>query len=309
MLPFIKLRQLQKSTRQILSDRYQPNTGYPALHSFHNEKNKLEAVVLLVTDHEITSMRYFNFINTIIKVRNHINKKYDIDFIIGVNNLNQDPITHHVKYLEQMFRKVIVINNNIAKEDDIYNLKENINSKFGRTSGPNILFWSTLQQLNQYNTVLVVESDCIVYSGWLETLMNYVEYSGDFLISGSTYDGNQCVTSSNISIFFHLNGVALYKTGSPALQFLLQELQKFTIQYVANINNICAYDVAITDMILKYLQNSSDSSSFNFWKLVYRNIVKNTFIVNASLSSDANISEATILERFPRCVVLHKKLL
>jgi len=306
MLPFIK-KQWYKVDDKKIQSYSNNNTNFPPLNSFHIQPNKLEAVVLLTTDHEIKSTRYFNFIKNIIAVRPS-NKRYDdIDFIIGVNNMNHDPLTQHVLYLKNVFRNIIVINNNISKEDDVYFKihASGMISRFGHISGPNILFWDTLQKINKYNTILVLETDCILYPGWLDAIINYVNYSGSFLISGSTYDGNSRI-SSNDNLFHHLNGVALYKIGSPALQFVIEELKEYISYKVKTGFLQTSYDFMLTDMILYKLKNQS-SNSFDFWRLVYRNIVKNTLIVNASLPSDTSDSEQSYLQKFPSCVILHKK--
>jgi hypothetical protein len=306
MLPFIN-KQLYIGDNKKIESYSNDNKNYPPLNSFHSEPNKLEAIVLLTTDREILSKRYFNFIKNMIAVRPP-NKSYDdIDFIIGVNNMNHDPLTQHVLYLKTLFRRVFIINNNISKEDDIY-FKKDINTKiakFGFISGPNILFWDTLQQINKYNTVLVLETDCILYAGWLDAIINYVKYTGNFLISGSTYDGNSKI-SSNDRLFHHLNGVALYKIGSPALQFVIEELKEYILYQIKIGFTQTSYDFMLTDMILYKLKNQS-SNSFDFWKLVYRNMIKNTLIVNASLPTDTSDSEESYLQKFPSCVILHKK--
>ena len=285
------------------------NIVYPPIESFHNNPNQLEAIVLLTTNYEIEKKRFNDFILNIIKTLNR-NKKLNIDFIISINNNKSNPLTPHVLYLKYLFNNIKIINNDILPEDDIYkpNL-DNVTKKvptFGLSSGPNILFWNTMQELKEYNTVLVLETDCILYLGWLDKITRYIDNCGNFLISGPTYDGTLKIPSFH-HLFFHINGVSLYKTGSPIFQFIIKKLIEYTKQQVSSGNIICSYDYMFIDMILTKLKNIN-SIHYDFWKLVYRNITKNQFIVNMSPQVDSSESESVILKKFPDCIILHKKI-
>lgn len=279
----------------------------PSFKSFHMQKNKLEAVVLLTTSYEIVNGTFSKFIKMLLGT---MYKPYNIEFIISTNNGNYTSIQKEVSQLKNYFSNVEVLNIEISPKNDIYKI-EDLNEtdipKYGLTSGPNILFWDTMKYMKKYNTTLVLEADCILYQSWLDTLINYVEYCGDFLISGSTYTGNYKISSSMSNGFFHINGVALYKTGSPVFHYILEELTTYISCEVKRGHLISAYDYMLTKMILEKLYDTKNKY-FDFWKVVYRYIIKNTFIINASMKSDKNDSQTKYLELYPRCVILHKKL-
>lgn len=283
-----------------------PTYSIPDMKEFHTKNNKLEAIVLLTTNKEINNGRFSKFINMLSNVTD---EKFNVDFIISVNNNNHDSIQNEVVKLKLCFKDLYYYNINIDTEDDIYTANINFTPvpKYGLVSGPNILFIKTMKKLHKYNTVLALETDCILYKNWVNTLINYVEYSGDFLISGSTYDGTIVINPNEIIGNAHINGVALYKTGSNVFQFLLDRLNDYILELVDKMYIATAYDYVLCKLIFDKIKTSTNEE-YTFWKVVYRYITKNTFIINASVAGDTNIPESVFLDRFPKCVVLHKKL-
>lgn len=277
----------------------------PDIKELSNEKNVLEAVVLLTTSSEINNGKFGQFIKRLISVTH---EKSNIDFIISVNNNSHNSIETELIELKSYFKDIYYYNIDIQPQDDIYTLNPKFRPvpKFGLASGPNLLFINTMRKMKKYNTVLTLETDCILYENWLNVLIKYVEYGGDFLISGSTYDGIQRISTNEVIGMLHINGVALYKSGSSIFQFLLYMLEEEIPQIVKSGLLLSAYDYALMRIIFHKLKTSSNNE-YIFWKVIYRYITKNTFIVNASLNNDKSTPEATFLERFPKCVILHKK--
>jgi len=302
------IEEQRRFINEIQIEEYIPNK-LPSIKEFHTQKNTLEAIVLLTTSREINSKVFSKFITNLVNVMP--NRVYDIDFVISVNNLEFESIQKDIIHLQTFFNTVKLINTNIDPKNDVYSLDALSMipvPKYGLTAGPNILYYETMKKMKTYNTVLVLETDCILYDDWLDTLINYVKYSGDFLISGSTYDGVYRLPSTDNPAFFHINGVALYKTGSPVFQFILDELMRFIVKEVKSGNVISAYDYMFSKMIFSYLADTK-TTDFDFWKTVYRYVIKNTFIINASMPCDKNQDESFFLNKFPRCVILHKKSL
>jgi len=64
------------------------------------------------------------------------------------------------------------------------------------------------------------------------------------------------------------------------------------------------YDVGIAQCIENRLNMDAD---FDYWNFVYRQIIKNTLIVNYSLPFDKNTEIQDILFKFPSAVIIHKK--
>jgi hypothetical protein len=284
-----------------------PAYSIPNVKDFHTKINKLEAVVLLMTSREINNGSFSKFIKILLNVTH---EKSNIDFIISVNNNDHTSIENEIEKLKLFFKNVYYYNINIDKKSDIYMLDHNnlkYIPKYGLASGPNILFLTTMKKLKAYNTVLTLETDCILYENWLNTLINYVEYGGDFLISGSTYDGGDHNISKNSTIGkLHINGVALYRTESKVFHFLLDYLDHYIQFCVARKTLFTAYDFALCQLIFDNIDTSTKQES-TFWKIVYRYTTKNSFIINASMEFDRETPESIFLHRFPKCVVLHKK--
>jgi hypothetical protein len=266
-------------------------------------KNNLEAIVILTTNHEINKGLLSRLLDNICETTSST----DIDLIIFTNNSNHNPVSFDK--VKQIFKSVNLINVNISQTDDIYSKKvgyKSIIPPYGAVSGPNILFLKAMDYCKKYNTVLALETDCKVFPEWLKRCTTYVsnEY---FLMSGSTYDGGQNIPDEDMSMYLHLNGVAFYKTGSPAFQYLVLMLDKYLIYRVSNGDKMCAYDICFTYMILDYLVNSHSPESLKFWRYVFRYTFKTSLIVNASPQADTYISETYILDTHKNCVILHKK--
>jgi hypothetical protein len=271
--------------------------------------NNLEAVFICVTLKEIESLKFDIFVENLIST---IEEKVPLDCVLVLNKFYttiKNKIDNFMRIASEKFNYVEIINLNIHPIDDIYihgREAEKIRTipKYGFTSGPNIMFLKSMQYASKYNTVLLLESDCILSKNWALACINYVKYSGTFLVSGASYDGSMQIPIYDISMFLHINGVAFYKTGDPMFKNLLAHLDSYILKLVPD-NGHVAYDLAITNMIFDMF--SSDKSNYDFWRYIYRNITKNTLIINASTYLDKNTDIFTFYDKFPSCVILHKK--
>lgn len=289
--------------------------------------NKLEAIVVPLSSYEIINDRFQVFAENMLSTTSDAKHMY---LILVVNNdtyknveiVNKEDgsiekispnvypnFLNTVKKLKNVFKNVFIHNVNIYPDDDVYTLttQGECIPKYGLVSGPNILFLGAMNFCKRFNTVLVIETDCILRSNWLPACQAYVSHCGTFLISGSTYDGigDVRLNTNNISSFFHINGVAFYNTGSTVFQKVIEELDKYLIYYAKKVSPINAYDIVLSHMILT---NLSSHKNFKFWRYVYRNITKNTLIINCSLKLDKKTPSNNIYRLFPSCVILHKKL-
>jgi hypothetical protein len=264
-------------------------------------ENKLEAVLLPVTNHEIDSGRFENFVNQFSDMA-----YTGIDLVICINNDNHKlHLFNFLNILSPVFQSVHIAYANIPIEEDIYTLDRTLYKtvpKYGLISGPNLLFLFSIRNCSHYNTVLLLETDCMLKKNWKDVCSNYLKYCGDFLISGAGYDGDAYldVTSSD---FNHTNGVAFYKTSSPDFYKLIQAVENYII-LAAPVDPIIAYDIAITRTVYYKMK---DSSTYKEWKTIFRKIVKNTLILNCSLVSDKHITLYECDQNFPSHVILHKK--
>lgn len=271
--------------------------------------NKLEAVFICITVKEIESPSFDSFIENMVST---IEEKLELNCVLVLNKFYttvKDKLKKFVSIASEKFNFVEIINLNIHPVDDIYiqsSERDNIKTlpKYGFTSGPNIMFLKSMQYASKYNTILLLESDCTLSQNWAVACINYVKYAGSFLVSGASYDGSMQIPIHDKSMFFHINGVAFYKTGDPLFTNLLGHLDSYILKLVPDYGSV-SYDLAVTEMIFDML--SSDKLNYNFWKYLYRNITKNTLIINASTSIDKDTPLSTFYDKFPSCVILHKK--
>jgi hypothetical protein len=204
-----------------------------------------------------------------------------------------------------VFEYVEIIYAHITYEDDIYS---NVNTKgyipeLGLTSGPNILFFTALGYCTKYNTILLLETDCFLKPEVFEVLSNYVDYAGDFYISGAVYCGTHVMRMDH-KYFFHLNGVAMYNTGNPLFQNFIEDVYTFMKDSIKNGDHFLPYDVGI----MLYVLNLCNDNGSNFkGREIFSRLQHTRLIVNYSPHQDKDISLAEVNGKFPLHVILHKK--
>jgi hypothetical protein len=266
--------------------------------------NKLEAVLLLTTSREIDNGMFSKFLDQF----NNINNS-DLNFIICINNanhfLNIEPL---ISPLLKVFFNIEVYYLNLLNQDDFYYIDNSYSHIFhkpilGRCSGPNNLFFNSINICKKYDTILLLETDCKIKKEIFNISINYIKYCGDFLISGSKYDGNYSNSFfSDPFLFNHINGVAFYKTSSLELFILLNATKKYIIEECKSNNYVfLPYDYAMTKFIL------DNNLNIEIHKKIYKKMISNTFIVNLSAKTDSNISFDYVNKLFPNHLILHKK--
>lgn len=277
-----------------------------------NKQNSLEAICILTTSHEIKNGLLLQCLQSIYKTCSHLGK-CSLDLQIIVNNSHHTLDNTYQSILIQLqnhFRRVFIHNANISPENDIYAKKyqyriQNVPS-LGYMSGPNELFFYAMNISRQYNTILLLETDCILEKDWLEKCIHYVQHSGHFLIAGARYDGS--LMAYDMTFLYHLNGVGFYKTGCPYFQTFMKYVLTFIKRQVKYSDNNIAYDMAITKCIFKYLKYYGNyPSTFHFWRFIHRNIVNTSLIVNASPTDDKTIP-IDYFNGLYSYAILHKKI-
>ena len=256
-------------------------------------KQELECIGLLTTSFELESGRLKTFLERTLPTL----AKQNMDFVIFLNK--KVDITELIAPYNEFFT-VVVVSHDIAERDDVRIQGPNT-LEYGGCSGPNIHFLKSARYCKKYNTTLFLETDCIVQEGWLNACINYVKYSGTFLVSGATYDGLTKFDFNDYSLYHHINGVAFYNTGSPYFEYLLEETDSF-IRNKAKLGEMHAYDVAMALVCEKNIKQN-----YVYWRFIFRQITKNTLIVNYSLPTDKDCKIDDILFRFPEAVIIHKK--
>ena len=261
-------------------------------------ENVLEAMILPTTSKEIDNGMFEKFIQQLVYI-----EPTELTFVIMINNIeHRTDIMKFIDKIQDKFKFVEIAYANIPAEEDIYTfVKPEILPPYGLASGPNTLFFQSMEFCKRFNTTLLIETDCIVKSNFLIALENYTKYSGGFLIAGTTYDG-VTFTRYTSPDFFHLNGVALYKTCDSKFHHIISELEKYIIESVKTDEPFLAYDIAITRMIFR---NMTLEKNGDDWKRVWKRCLKTNLIVNLSPPRDALNIDIT---KYPEAVIIHKKL-
>jgi hypothetical protein len=273
------------------------------LDEIKSEPNKLECVCINFISKE--KNQYEIFLNQL-KNKTNKNLSKDLSFIIITNNF----VPEENIDLKEMFKEVKIYNLNLTEHEDLYipfkiekryieENKDNIPA-YGIKSGPNLMFFKSMELSKEYDTTLLLETDCILSNDWLEKIKNYVENSNEFWISGALYDGEQF--STDPTMLTHINGVALYATGKKNFQIFMQHFEQDFLESVKQTPNL-AYDWAFRCFINENIKNKKDHF---FWKFINRNYVANKFIFNFSLSFDENFDENKIMNLY-NYAILHKK--
>lgn len=260
---------------------------------------KLEAIILNITSNEIDTNIFKTFLTQFSDM-----KYTDIDCVIYINNRNHTmPLTDIVTPLATVFAKVEVFYLNIDPKDDVYIKynQEHIGNylpKYGYISGPNIMFLHAMRKSRKYNTVLLLECDCLLKQSFITDLEMFTRFSGGFLIAGTCYDGFQPFDPLSVDSY-HVNGVALYHTGSPVFQTLIDDLDEY-IKVQCKTSPRVPFDTALYRMV-----SSNVVLNPRKWKLILRNIIRTTFIMNLSVDKDAEVEYDK--EYYNRSSVIHIK--
>lgn len=265
--------------------------------------NVLEAIVLPVTSSEIDNGSFERLIQQFQKIDNN-----DLVFVIMINNISHKTnIKPLIKTINRKFKEIQVFYLNIPPEDDIYIVESYPKivpevPELGYASGPNLMFLACMDYCKRFNTTFLIEVDCYFKKSFIYDLEMFTKYAGGFLVAGSTYDGIS--KRDHLSPdFYHLNGVALYKTGDHIFQHVITELEKYIIEYVKSEEPYIAYDIALVRMIFRNMEKERGDN----WKRVFKRYIKTNLIVNLSPRFDANVPD--LLAKFPEAVIVHKKFI
>jgi hypothetical protein len=261
--------------------------------TYNSEMNRLDAVCVSTTSREIDA-------GYLEKLCDNLNENVfsDIPLLIFTNNSNYKTNISflYTKYKTISFSYLKLINIDIPTSDDIYHYRKMSDyiPELGIMSGPNIMFFYIMNfcYRKKFDTILLLETDCIVKPNMTSACKEYVE-NNSFFISGSKYLGNSTIPTN---IKDHLNGVAFYRTGSIDFQRFIKNVQQYIKDTVRNGDIAQAYDTSIY-LYLKKINNSE-----------YSKYIENNLILNFSPKPDAGIPVEQINLKYPDHVILHKKL-
>lgn len=272
-------------------------------------ENELECICLLTTEKEINNGKYSNFINHLISTTkiSPISKK--IDFKIILNKGKHNRMIGLIS-LKKIFGNVEIINLNLSKKEDIYldSIKDSETlPPYGLKSGPNHTFLKTISMHKQYNTILLLETDCLLGENWIDKLYHYTKYSNGFLISGATYDG-LVFAKSGSAMLNHINGgTGLYATGNKILQNTITFLSEFLIQQISYNMPGLAYDYALKLLIDHNINHTyNNSKEREVWQFINRNYLPCKLIINCSTDTYNDIYVNNLQKKY-NYSILHIK--
>ena len=278
-----------------------------SLESFEFTPNKLECICILLTKNEIDNGAYEKFIDRL-KNNTTIKESTGIDFRI-INNKYINKSQLRIDTLKSIFKNVEIINLKLTPQEDLY-IKEATPSllyvpKHGIKSGPNLMFFKSIRKFKEYNTILMMETDCFVKKRWLSKIKNFVVHSNGFWISGATYDGViHCKAGSYMMT--HINGgTGLYATGDKNFQIFIDKAEEFIVNKIKNMPYL-AYDCGIKMFIDENIDKATKIEDILLWKLINRQYLPNKLIGNFSVDKDECLKIEDI-DRMFNYYIIHKK--
>lgn len=315
----IHIDRRKQKTRKSYSLDYNPrkdvvagiNDHIPANEMLECHTNKLECLALLMTAQEVKDGQYEHFINALKDSMRFYKNRFvarKIHFRIIRNKKTKENID--ISYLKRIFKTVDIIYLDIPEKYNHYNSRDNTkDQKYGNQSGPLYSFFSIFKDrhLEQFNTTLFLECDCLLLPNWLDRINKYCNHSGSFLISGSQYDGHNFMRYYDINSQHMNGGICLYATSSDILNKYMDYCFDSVPLYVKHISKNMPYDYTIYYV----LENNYDYDLTNreIFKFLKKNFVPNTIMCNYAnnMSEDINISIENVIAKHNPCII-HKKL-
>jgi len=272
-------------------------------------QNNLECVCLLTTEKEFKNGKFKKFILHLINQTKSTDISKNIDFKIIFNRKNKNQSIVLTK-LKNIFKNIDIISLDLSKKEDIYTNKiQTIEKlpKYGLKSGPNHMFFHAMNQHHQYNTTLLLETDCILGENWLNNLYYYTKYANGFLVSGAIYDGT-VFTKAGSAMMNHINGgTALYATNNTILQKTIKILSKFLEQQIIHSMPGLAYDYALKLLIDQKINNSyNNQPEREVWQFINRNYLPCKLIINCSTDNNSQTNINNLIKKY-NYSILHIK--
>lgn len=126
--------------------------------------------------------------------------------------------------LQRSFAGFSAVSAGLRGDKDIYERDPHSpKGAYGARAGPNFLFLSTLREAAPFSGfTLQVELDCLpVQAGWIEATQRVIDRHPSAWVIGSIYAGSDAL---HPDIQSHMNGNAIYRTGSARFQAFLSEV-------------------------------------------------------------------------------------
>jgi len=275
--------------------------------------NKL-LLLILTTEAEIKDGRLYKLFSRYFA--STISDKHSIDVIIYTNKEIIDEKTKYFQYHKNI-NSICFFSAEIDPKEDVYIIpgKGQIEFKkennyvpiLGFSSGPNKLFFEAMLNIlegkhGDYKNILMLETDTRnIKEKWLDPFVEYCD--NDFTIAGSRPKGRLSPLGSIQPWSGHLNGVALYKTGTK-LKYLLDGALRLISESVRSGNQeFLSFDVAI---------HSFAQSAVGF-PIFYPDEEPNQLkdiklISNLSQVNDAKLPLYFLKANYAETIIVHQKI-
>lgn len=155
----------------------------------------------------------------------------------------------------------------------------------GYKAGPNEQFFATLEKVRPTGRfVFYMEADCIpLRAGWLEALQEVAESDREAWVIGSVYKGREPISPGFAQ---HLNGNALYRTGSPEfLEFARSYWHSLLADCIAVQDKRLAYDCVLSQQLSR-ASPPLDNEPWAVFQAIAHRLRATSAIANVSGSVD-----------------------
>ncbi|MGJ8597915.1 hypothetical protein [Sulfitobacter sp.] len=143
--------------------------------------------------------------------------------------------------LHACFDGIEIVSAGLKGDRDLYaRYTSEAKGEFGNKAGPNFLFQETMHSTSEFGLyTLQIELDCIpLYANWVAEVDNML-LSEEAWVIGAPYLGE---TPLDPSIQFHINGNALYRSGSREFLTFVDEVWIRNIVMLSKVHPNLAYD-------------------------------------------------------------------
>lgn len=194
--------------------------------------------------------------------------------------------------IHQVFRRIRIIFLGISSHEDIYIRPDQIEHytgeipAYGLKSGPNVQFFESMRRLCDYSHTLLYETDMFAFEGnWLDRVHNVIVSNRGKWVIGATYTG---LTRLSVDILTHINGAAIYATGSQDFQEFLADQWMPILAEACKIEPDTAYDILWSRLAAWAISKKIKPKMAieRALKIVHERIVPSNVIINISLPTD-----------------------
>lgn len=223
--------------------------------------------------------------------------------LLVVNNATEDELEKCIAFVDDFpevkacFSGVSAKSAELSGDMDLYTKRRDLQKgAYGTRAGPNFLFHAGMKMAAEFGGfALQIELDCLpVQAGWLELTQEVIDGHQRAWVIGSHYGGDGELRSD---IQEHLNGNALYKTGSRHFQrFVAQVWMPRLLEHVRGKHEL-AYDCwwALEKSQARALP---PNEGWEIFKTFSGFIQSDPFIVNLTVPVDQARDYISVFEKF-----------